>query len=74
MAFDKGLRAELEERPNDYIYIDLLKRPLEDENRVVRKDGTFRDFNMYLWYPAFGISWYSAAGTHAALYLAAGYS
>ena len=23
---------------------------------------------MYLWYPAFGISWYSAAGTHAALY------
>ncbi|MFR2691499.1 MAG: class II fructose-bisphosphate aldolase [Enterocloster bolteae] len=25
VAFDKGLRAELEERPNDYIYIDLLE-------------------------------------------------
>ena len=37
VAFDKGLRAELEERPNDYIYIDLLKRPLEDEKQVVRK-------------------------------------
>ena len=37
VAFDKGLRAELEERPNDYIYIDLLKRPLEDEKQVVRR-------------------------------------
>ena len=37
VAFDKGLRAELEERLNDYIYIDLLKRPLEDEKQVVRK-------------------------------------
>lgn len=37
VAFDKGLRAELKERPGDYIYIDLLKRPLEDEKAVVKK-------------------------------------
>ena len=37
IAFDRGLRAELAERPNDYIYIDLLKRPLEDEKQVVRR-------------------------------------
>ncbi|MEY8351976.1 class II fructose-bisphosphate aldolase [Lachnospiraceae bacterium 54-53] len=37
VAFDKGLRAELNERPNDYIYLDLLKRPLEDEKTVVKK-------------------------------------
>ncbi|MCD8121610.1 MAG: class II fructose-bisphosphate aldolase family protein [Clostridiales bacterium] len=36
VAFDKGLRAELAERPNDYIYKDLLQRPLEDEKQVVK--------------------------------------
>ena len=35
IAFDKSLRSELEKRPNDYVYIDLLKRPLEDEKQVV---------------------------------------
>lgn len=37
VAFDKGLRAELAARPNDYIYMDLLKRPLEDEKNVVKE-------------------------------------
>lgn len=37
VAFDKGLRKELKERPNDYIYLDLLKRPLEDEKMVLKK-------------------------------------
>lgn len=35
VAFDKGLRNELTKRPDDYIYMDLLKRPLEDEKQVV---------------------------------------
>lgn len=35
IAFDKGLRDELKNRPDDYIYMDLLKRPLEDEKQVV---------------------------------------
>lgn len=37
IAFDKGLRAELAERPDDYIYMDLLKRPLNDEKQVVKE-------------------------------------
>lgn len=37
VAFDKGLRAELAERPGDYIYMDLLKRPLNDEKQVVKE-------------------------------------
>lgn len=37
IAFDRGLRAELAERPNDYIYMDLLKRPLNDEKQVVKQ-------------------------------------
>lgn len=37
VAFDKGLRAELAEHPNDYIYMDLLKRPLDDEKQVVKQ-------------------------------------
>lgn len=37
VAFDKGLRAELAERPNDYIYMELLKRPLNDEKQVVKE-------------------------------------
>ncbi len=36
VAFDKGLRAELAERPDDYIYKDLLQRPLKDEKEVVK--------------------------------------
>jgi len=37
VAFDKGLRAELAERPGDYVYMDLLKRPLDDEKQVVKE-------------------------------------
>lgn len=37
VAFDKGLRAELAERPGDYVYMDLLKRPLNDEKQVVKE-------------------------------------
>lgn len=37
VAFDKGLRAELAAHPDDYIYMDLLKRPLEDEKQVVKE-------------------------------------
>ena len=36
VAFDNGLRAELAERPNDYVYKDLLQRPLNDEKQVVK--------------------------------------
>ncbi|MDO4475170.1 MAG: class II fructose-bisphosphate aldolase [Lachnospiraceae bacterium] len=35
VAFDKGLRAELEARPNELVYKTLLQRPLEDERQVV---------------------------------------
>lgn len=37
VAFDKGLRAELAEHPNDCIYMELLKRPLNDEKEVVKQ-------------------------------------
>ena len=37
VAFDKGLRAELAELPGDYVYMDLLKRPLNDEKQVVKE-------------------------------------
>ena len=36
VEFDKGLRAELAEHPNDYVYCRLLQRPLEDEKQVVK--------------------------------------
>ncbi len=36
VAFDRGLREELAKRPDDYIYKDLLQRPLQAEKEVVK--------------------------------------
>lgn len=36
LAFDRGLREELAAHPNDYIYLELLKRPLNDMKAITK--------------------------------------